>query len=78
MQACSDISASHTALAVEITTIAAGAVAAGAGVYLLLTDHGSSGAPASSPPPAASIWKSVRFVPAVAAGGGSMLVLGRF
>ncbi len=78
-QACNDISASHTALAVEITTIAAGGVAAGVGLFLLLTDHGSSSPePAAPPPPAATGLRSLKVLPAVGPGSGSMLVLGRF
>jgi hypothetical protein len=73
-QACSDVSAEHTDVALEITMLAVGGVAVGVGTYLLLTDHGSS----SSPPAEKTGLASVRLLPSVGPGSGSMVVLGQF
>jgi hypothetical protein len=71
---CNAVNDSHTALAIEITTLAVGAVSAGVGVVLLVTDHGSGG----SPPPEKTGLRSLRVIPSVAPGSESMVVLGRF
>ncbi len=75
IEGCNAVSSSHTALAVEITTLALGGVAVGVGAYLLLTDHPSETA---SPPPQKTGLASVHFLPGVGPGGGSMVVLGQF
>jgi hypothetical protein len=74
VKGCNALNSAKSAEIGEITTFAIGGVLAATGVYLLLTDHPSSDAP----PPAKTGLASVRVLPSLAPGNGSLLVLGRF
>ncbi len=68
---CNAVNSAHRAEIGEITTLAVGGVLAGVGIFLLATDHHAS-------TPAKTGLPSVQVVPSMAAGGGSMLLLGQF
>jgi hypothetical protein len=74
VKGCNALDAAKSAEIGEITTFAIGGVLAATGVYLLVTDHSSSDAPA----PTKTGLASFHLLPSVGPGSGSLLVLGRF
>jgi len=72
---CDALNAAHSAEVGEIVTLALGGVLAGGGLYLLLTDHPATPAPAA---PAKTGFRSLRFLPSFVPGNGSLSVVGRF
>jgi hypothetical protein len=72
---CNALNSAKSAEVGEITTLVLGGALVATGVFLLMTDHPAADA---APPPAKTGLSNVHFLPSIAPGGGSMVVVGQF